>query len=261
MLRGIESATKGMLGVMELNDVIANNLANVNSAGFKETKLIFKNIHDSAVNALDKSVKGNETKQVGSLSVGSVVDAAVIDFSQGGLRITGNPLDVAINGKGFFEVQMPDGSSAYTRNGSFILTDNGGLTTINGEPVMGEGGQIQLDLKQYQTKDITISGDGVIHLDKEEVGKLRIVDFANKAGMKTIGSALFVPGDGQNSSPHSAENFQVVQGAIESSNSNIIQTMVNSIAATRMYETLSNIIQAESRTLDKTINQVARLRQ
>ena len=261
MLRGLEAVTRGMESALSFNDNIANNMANVNSTGYKQTKMIFKNIHDVAINNIDKTKTDDEgNKAVGSLSVGSTVDSVVIDFSQGGLKTTDNPLDMAINGDGFFSVQSKDGSTAYTRNGSFVLGDDGYLKTVSGEAVLGQRGPIKIDLKGSQIKDIVVDSQGDISVNNKVIDKLNIVDFKDKTQMTSLGESLFVSTNEQSNPPVKTNNFSVTQGALESSNANIIQSMVNSINASRTYETLNSMVQTISKSLEQGITQVGRVR-
>jgi len=259
MLRGFESVTKGMIGVLDLNDAIANNMANVNSTGFKQQNVVFKNIRDVMINDINKQYVDQDAKNLGTLSLGSTVDAVIIDFRQGGIQTTGNPLDLAINGDGFFSIQTKDGSTAYTRNGSFILDTRGVLTTLDGCPVLGKNGPIILNINNNQAKDIVISGDGTVSVGREIVAQLDIVDFADKNSMEALGNSLYRPKD-INSNPPIAAQGVVTQGAIEKSNANVVQSMVNSITASRTYDALNEILKNTSKTLEKNINQVGRVR-
>ena len=253
MTIGIDAAAKGMNGIMTLNDVLANNLANINTTGFKKSNVAFKNFQDILVNQIGTS--GNKQAQYGKVSAGSVVDSATIDFQQGVIKNTGNPLDLAINGDGFFEVKTPAGT-AYTRNGSFIIGDKGQITTIDNYPLMGEKGPITLDLKNKQVKDIQIDAQGRIQLDGNEVAKIKIVDFKNKNSLQQEGASLFVPSNGQNPVPVNTAKSSVVQGSLEDSNANSIETMVNSLKGMRIYDSLAKTIETSNKTLMRDIDSV-----
>lgn len=261
MIRGLEAVTRGMESALSFNDNIANNLANVNSTGYKQTKMIFKNIHDVAINNIDNnSTDGEGKKTVGSLSVGSTVDSVVIDFSQGGVKTTDNPLDMALNGDGFFSVQSKDGSTAYTRNGSFVLGQDGILRTVSGDAVLGQNGPVKVDIKNSEVKDIVVDAQGSVAVNNKVVDKLKIVDFKDKTQMVSLGESLFKSSNVQTNPPVKASNYSVTQGALESSNANIIQSMVNSINASRTYETLNNMVQTISKSLEQGITQVGKVR-
>src|ERR1035437_2973011 len=157
MVIGIESAVNGMIGVQNWNDVITNNLANVNTPGFKSSMLAFKNIQDMAIN--QRLPNSSDSEYIGNLSAGGVVDSTMLDMRQGSIQVTGNKSDLAISGKGFFTVKTPNGD-AYTRNGSFIKNSDGLLTTTDGYPVLGQKGPINIGSKTAQ--DINIASDGTI---------------------------------------------------------------------------------------------------
>lgn len=255
MTRGIESAANGMMGVLTLNDVISNNLANINTAGFKTSMVTFKNIQDLAIN--QKSPYTYESTQVGTLSAGGVVDSTLLDMKQGGLKTTGNPLDLAISGKGFFAVETPDGV-AYTRNGSFIKNQEGFLTTINGDPVLGQNGAINLNIPGKGIKDINIDSEGNIFINKNQIDKIKIMDFNNPQNMKSIGNSLLQPQ--QEDKPQDAKNFQISQGTLEQSNANVVRCMVDSIQGSRTYETLAKVVQTTNSTLGKAVNNVGMMK-
>ena len=135
--RSLESAAKGMLALMDMNDNIANNLANVNTTGFKRGAIRFKDVLESAVYSQQGSIlRDGSTKYLGNLSVGSQSMEFVHDFSQGALSKTGNKFDLAIEGDGFFKIQDIDGNISYTRNGSFTVNSDEYLVTKQGEYVL-----------------------------------------------------------------------------------------------------------------------------
>ena len=134
IVRGLESAAKGMLALMDMNDNTANNLANVNTVGYKRGALRFKDVMQSAVYSQEGSILRNDTSRyLGDLSAGSQSLQYVHDFSQGALQKTGNKYDVAIEGDGFFKIQDVNGNQSYTRNGSFVVDSQDYLVTNQGE--------------------------------------------------------------------------------------------------------------------------------
>lgn len=260
MLRGIETAKSGMLSALELNDSVANNLANINTTGFKRTELIFKNIQNAAVKNIQSEyfVNGDNSKP-GTISLGSSVDAAIIDFKQGGIKSTGNNFDLALKGDGFFKVEQEGGEVAYTRNGTFTLQPDGALTTLDGKPVLGDAGPIVINLQEAKASEITITADGSIQVKEEEAGKVAVVDFEDKINMVSLGNSFFKPIN-PDENPEIDAHAVVVQGALESSNANVIESMVNSIAASRTYETLNSIVRTNSETLKKNVTEVGQIR-
>lgn len=259
MTRGIEAAANGMIGITYLNDIIANNLANINTAGFKQTLVTFKNQKDLEVSQID-AAKGyqDSSKSPGTLSIGSVMDSTMIDFKQGSIKVTGNPLDVAINGDGFFVVQTPDGE-AYTRNGSFTRNQEGLITTLEGYPLLGESGSpVSVNVNNFDIKKLKISENGNIEVNKESVDKVKIVDFEDRKDLIAVGNSLFKSVSDQK--PVDLENFNISQGSVELSNSNTVEALIKSIEGMRTYETLTKTIESNHRTLGKTVNEVGRVK-
>jgi flagellar basal-body rod protein FlgG len=258
MVKGIEAAAAGMIGATHLNDIIANNMANINTPGFKQTLAVFKNVQDLEVNKLD--VKNNEYshKKVGSLSAGSELYATILDFEQGNIKTTGNSLDLAISGDGFFVVRTPDGD-AYTRNGSFSLRQDGVITTLEGYPLIGEkGAPLKSNTNNFNLKDLQIHPNGNFEINKETLDKVKIVDFKNYQELEPMGNSLYKPINDQ--IPFKSTNYEIKQGAIEGSNSNTIDSMIKSIEASRIYETLSKTVEISNKTLTKAINEVGRVK-
>lgn len=255
MVRGIEAAAKGMANIVNWNDVIANNLANVNTPGFKQTLVSFKNIMDVQVNNPYPNTPG----VLGNISAGSAIDASVIDFKQGSIKTTGNPLDLALNGDGFFVIQTPQGQ-AYTRNGSFIINNNNEISTIDGYPVLGEtGAPITLNFNaKDDVKDIKIDAQGNVELNKVIIDKIKVVDFENRNSLQAMGGSLYKTSG--NTPALTPEKYSISQGALEGANSNVIECMINSINGSRTYEHLSKVIETDNRTLSKVVSEVGRVR-
>ncbi len=257
MIQGINTAAAGMSSVIDWNDIIANNLANINTVGFKQLIPTFRDIKEiniQAENTAEPMNPGSGT--IGSISAGSIIDMTHLDFSTGALKKTDRNLDVAINGDGFFAIQTAKGEF-YTRNGNFTLDENRDLVTKSGDKVLSEGGgAINIDVTAQSMKELFISQDGRIMQGDIEIDKLRIVDFKDKSNLKTIGNSLFKSIDEQ---PVEMQNPSVSQGYLEGSNANVVKSMIDSITGSRTYETLSKIIRNSDSTLRKTINEVGRV--
>ena len=254
ILRGFDSAANGMQALIEQNDSTANNVANVNTVGYKKQNLVFKNIYDS--NIIQKSAKTGEVKSVGELSVGSQVQQLTYDFSQGTLDKTGNTFDLALEGDGFFKIQSNDGNISYTRNGSFTLNNNGNLVTKDGDFVLDEGKTIKIktnDVVMRSMNDIIISEEGQISLNNEKnpikMQKVGIYDFANKENMICIGGSKFQPTNIAVNRELKAEKFSLQQGSLELSNANVVNEMIKTISTSRNYETLSKLVKANGDSL------------
>ena len=256
MIRGLYTGASGMLAEMARTDVISNNMANVNTTAFKKDRTIFRafpemnihRIHDPVPAGLDKVV--DPRPFIGMMGTGVMLDEVNTDFNQGHLITTSNPLDLAIRGEGFFQVQTPEGFR-YTLDGSFILSSNGYLVTIEGYYVLGENGPLQL----LQTGDITISQQGEVFVNDEYIDRLNIVTFADLNQLQKQGDNLYFT----DAVPEPLQDADVVQGALEGSNISIVEEMVDLISAFRAYEANQKVLQTHNTTLDRAINDVGRI--
>ncbi len=261
--RGIETAANGMMSLLDMNDSIAHNLANVNTAGYKKVSLTFRNIYDTRVEqATDpKDIKGTDHRYLGNLSMGSQTDRSIVAFTQGTLDRTGNPTDLAISGDGFFKIQDSNGNVSYTRNGQFVIDSNQMLTTMDGEKVLDVRNRpVQIDLKALNAsqKDLVIRENGEIGISNAELSmnlqQLAIVDFTDKENIRSIGTSKFVPSNPQTNPEVPATKYNIQQGSIELSNSSTVNEMINTINVSRNYETLSKLVKEDSDLLDTAIN-------
>lgn len=227
MNSGMFAALSGNLAAMRRLDIISNNLANVNTVGFKKDKMTFEGILSSTANP--PQVPQNTTADP-ILQKENVY----VDYASGPVNQSGNPLDLAIDGDGFFTVSTPDGT-AYTRQGNFRLAADGTLVTSDGYPVMGQEGAIRI-----QGSRVEIEAGGEIMVDGTASGKISLVDFAKPYNLTKIGSALFVPADPQ-ATPQ-AGTSRIRQGHIEGSNVESILEMVQMIETNRYFEACSKVI-------------------
>jgi flagellar basal-body rod protein FlgF/flagellar basal-body rod protein FlgG len=225
-------------------DVIANNIANVNTSGFKADNSVF----EETTMPLARDERGGGVNR----RVSFVSDRATWhDLRQGGVERTGAPLDVALDGNGFLAVQTPTGER-YTRNGSLQINSAGELVTSTGFRVLGEGGPIVM---QPQDKDITIASDGSIAAGDTQRGKLRIVDFAQSGRLQKDGANNFVAPAGMQAAP--VTTTRVIQGAVEKSNVQSVVEMTRMIDVTRTYTTISQMLQNESDLRRSAIEKLA----
>ena len=227
--------------------VISNNLANTNTTGFKRDRASFEDLLYQTVRQ-PGGASSEQTQLPSGLSTGTGVRVAATakQFTQGNLSQTGNALDVAINGRGFFEVLLPDGSSAYTRDGSFQINAQGELVTNTGYPV-----QPGLQLPEG-AQSVTIAADGTVSVqvagepEAVQVGALTLADFVNPAGLQAKGGNVYVEtgasGPAQVGSPGTAGAGLLVQGALEGSNVNTVEELVSMIETQRAYETNAKAI-------------------
>ncbi|MGH9621005.1 MAG: flagellar basal-body rod protein FlgG [Bryobacteraceae bacterium] len=262
MIRALYSAASGM-SAQEINlDNIANNLANANTAGYKMRRAEFQDlIYQSMIQP--GTAAGQQTTVPAGLQLGLGVRAAgnEIIFSQGTLSQTQNPLDVAIQGKGFFQILQPSGSIAYTRSGQFQLDQNGNLVTANGDLV-----QPQITIPS-NAQAVTIASDGTVSYTlpgqsaAQRAGQLQLALFQNPAGLNSIGNSLYMPtdasGNPQVAAPGSREGLgTLMQGYVEQSNVDVVEEFVNLIQSQRAYEANSKVVKAADE-MYQDVNQLA----
>ena len=255
MFRGLYTAYTGMVTQQQKMDGISNNLANVDTTGYKKDQMIQASFDEIlAYKIHDPEVP--QGKSIGKMSLGVKVSQVYTDFGQGSMKQTDNLLDVALQGDGFFKVgEVNDqGTMAikYTRDGSFNFSQNGQLVTKDGLFVLGtDDAPIELDNDNFR-----INEDGSIYQNEVRMNQLQIVNFEEAQTLRKQGSSLYEVTD---TSVTAAFEGTVVQGFLESSNVNTINEMVDMIATTRTYEANQKMIQTYDATMDKVVNSVGSL--
>ncbi len=242
-MNGFFSSVSGSAAQEIWLEKVTNNLANVNTAGYKGDHLSFESL-------LLGGEKGATAPPSSSVSLIMVRDG--LDLGQGTVKMTGNPLDFAIEGEGFFVVDTPDGIR-YTRNGVFTLDNEGRLVTQQGYAVMGEKGEIEIGGGKVEAAE-----DGTLAVNGREIGKIRIVTVDDPRYLSKEGENLFriLDGGGEGT----AEEARVVQGALEMSNVNVIREMTRLININRAYSAYQKVIQAMNEAGSKVMNEVGRAR-
>jgi flagellar basal-body rod protein FlgF len=242
---GLYSAYSGLRVNSDVLEILSNNLANVNTAGFKSDQAfvrVFNNAVSDSNDPLNRVVNDS-----------SVVEGSYTNFQPGAMRVTGRELDVALDGPGFFAVMGPAGTM-YTRNGSFQLDSSGKLVNSEGLELLGQGGPIQLPPGK-----ITIANNGDIHVDGNSVDRLQVVDFPDDRILEKAGNSMFRVRNGETVEPVSKET-PVIQGSLELSNVNPIREMMLMINMMRQFESLQKSIYTLMNTVDdKSINQLGRV--
>lgn len=247
MNRALRIAASGMYAQQLNVDLIAHNLANVNTVGFKKSRPEFQDLMyqtlKGSVNTNDPNIQESVELQIGT---GVVPVATLKNFVQGDIQTTNNPLDVAIQGEGFFQVRRPDGTLAYTRDGTFKVSSEGMLVTSQGY-IIEPGIALPTDVSS-----ITIARDGTVEVqivgqtESTKIGQIELAKFVNPAGLRAIGNNLLVetPASGKPliGTPANEGFGEIVQGAIESSNVDVVEEMVSMIVAQRAYEINSKTI-------------------
>ena len=255
MQNAMYSALFGALSNEFRMNSIANNLANVNTTGYKRDLLAFKDTmlmyaHDHIMEP-QASIRDEKFFPDPQHLARTRIATSVTDFQQGGLKVTSAPFDVAISGEGFFKVASPDGEF-YTRNGHFTLNEEGTLVTEQGWPVMSEGGDITIP---PGFKHINIAENGRIFADGEDVGQLLMVTVENLAGLEKQGQNLFKVRDGFDVAEEEMDFTRswVAHGFLESANVEVVYEMVNMIETQRQFEAYQKVMQT-SDAIDREAN-------
>ncbi len=259
MMRSLYSAATGMEAQQITIDTIANNLANVNTTGFKRSRA---NFHDLVYQTLrapgQNSTSGTIVPSGIQIGAGARISTVEKMFTEGSPRITNKTTDLMISGEGFFQVQKDDGTIGYTRDGSFKVDSGGRLTNGDGFPVVPE-----IVIPQGVTHDnIQIGIDGTVSVrigpETQELGRIDLVNFINPTGLDSLGRNLFgqTVASGQPIvGKAGSQGFGAIsQGQLEASNVNIVEEMVNMISGQRAYELNSKVIQTGDQMLQQTNN-------
>jgi flagellar basal-body rod protein FlgG len=256
MIRSLSIAKTGLDAQQTQLDVVANNLANVGTTGFKRSRavfedLLYQNLRQSGGQTSD------QTRMPSGLQVGTGVKVVATEriHSQGNPVKTDNPKDMAINGLGFFQVLMPDGTTSYTRDGSFQTDQAGQLVTASGYPV-----QPAIAIPQNATS-LTIGRDGTVSVTQAgntasiQVGQIQLATFLNPAGLQSNGENLYSETDSSGAANQSAPGQNgagiLNQGYVEASNVNVVEELVNMIQTQRAYEINSKAVQTSDQMLAK----------
>jgi len=248
MIKAMRTAATGMQAQQMNVDVIANNLANVNTTGFKRSKVEFQDVlYQNMRRAGSTTAVGAEVPVNLAVGYGTKPVATSREFSTGDFTITNNPLDLAISGNGFFQIQMPDGSMAYTRDGALKLSADGQVVTSDGFQLLPE-----ITVPEDATSlSVSIDGEFSVLLagsdEPQSIGQIELAKFINPAGLSAVGHNLYNQ-SGASGSPILGTPTQdglgrIDQGHLELSNVKVVDEMVNMIVAQRAYELNSKVIQ------------------
>lgn len=259
MNKVLNTASSGLSAQQRYIEIISNNLANVNTNGFKKTRpefqdLLYETLRPAGGNRRVGTEPMNEV-QIGS---GTELVSTTKIFSQGDITSTNNPLDMAINGNGFFIIRRPDNSTAYTRDGSFQLDKNGQIVTSQGY-FLDPGFDIPEDAVEVQ-----VSREGVISIltenstVEETLGQIELARFVNPAGLRSVGDNLYeeTPASGTAfyEEPGTNNTGEIIQAHLESANVDIVEEMVNMITAQRSYEINSKAVNTADTILGTAVN-------
>ena len=255
MIRGLYTAATGMNSMQHQIDVTSNNISNVNTMGFKKDRAEFQDLMYESLNYTAGQTSQTTTNPTGmNVGLGVRVSGIQKNFLEGDLKLTSNKLDIAIEGSGFFKVTLPDGETAYTRNGAFKLDSEGSVVNGNGYKLDPE------IVIPSNIADLSIGKDGIVTAtdptsgDIINLGQITIADFINPAGLKAVGGSLFrqssASGNPIEANPSSDQFGSLRQGMIELSNVKLVNEMVDLITAQRAYEANSKAITTTDSMLD-----------
>lgn len=255
MMRSLWSAASGMKGQQKQMDIVAHNLANVNTTGAKAQRAEFQDLLYQTLRAGGaESGDGNMYPTPMQIGLGSRLSATNRIFVQGNVQTTDNPTDLCIQGEGFFQIQMPDGTTGYTRDGSFKIDANRNLVTSDGYPLTDP-----ITFPENATLDsvvISSTGDVTCEVGGEQqaVGNIQLARFLNPAGLTAVGKNLFVEsaasGEPQVNQPGDNGTGTLLQSCLEMSSVQIVDEMVNMIVSQRAYESNSKAITTSDSMLE-----------
>lgn len=258
MVKGLYTAYTGMINEQNRMDVITNNLANVDTNGFKKegaTSQAFDTV--LAYKIKDESYAHNLSKGIGQMNLGVKIGENYTDYSQGPFKVTGNTYDLAISGSGFFTIEFAskDGttSTKYTRDGSFVADMDGYLMTKDGDYVLDtDNNRIKID----PNHEVTIDKRGNIFQNDTAISTIKITDFEDYNYLEHYGENFFVPVDGATVKPG---DYTINQGYLETSNVQTVQEMVEMISVSRQYESNQKLITTIDSTLQIAANQLGKV--
>ncbi|MDM0074636.1 flagellar basal-body rod protein FlgG [Variovorax sp. J22R24] len=256
MIRSLYVAKTGLEAQQTQLDVVSNNLANVGTTGFKKSRAVFEDLMYQNLRQVGGQTS-DQTRLPSGLQVGTGVRVVATErmHSQGNMTKTDNPKDVAINGAGFFQVLMPDGTTSYSRDGSFQTDRDGQLVTASGFPI-----QPAITIPQNATS-LTVGRDGIVSVTQAgstatvQVGQLQLATFLNPTGLQSMGENLYTETDSSGApnlvNPGVDGAGILSQGYTEASNVNVVEELVNMIATQRAYEINSKAVQTSDQMLQR----------
>ncbi len=238
MITGLYVGASSLVSQGDCQEIITRNLANVNTVGYKKAVPVFQAY-------LFDMQEGGVTSKKG---FGNKLSKEAVDFSSGSLEYTGNDLDMAIKGDGFFSVQTENGVR-YTRKGQFALSRDMKIITHEGWPLMGNGGEIQIP---KGAQSITVKANGGVSVDGKEIDKVKVVDVPNLTDLESVGGCLYKLSD-RASEPEISTKAEIAHHHIEKANVIAVDEMVNMIANMRNYQAGSKITESINKSLEKII--------
>lgn len=257
MLRGMYSSVSAMINLQASQSVITNNMANINTTGFKSETLVSKSFEEMILTNRDKYTGGNSKEQIiGALSPGVKIDDTITNHNQGILKETNNKTDFAIDGKGFFTVTDFSGNVFYSRDGVFKVNSQGYLVTSAGHYVMGTNQNTGATERiNVSDSSITMDNSNNLLLDSQIAYRFNIVDFNDYNSLNKVGDNLF-----NANNPIASNNYGIKQGFKEGSNVDLITTTSNLMSNLRAFEANQKVVQVMDLTLGKIANEIGTIR-
>lgn len=266
MVKGLYTGYTGMVNEQKRMDVVANNLANAATTGYKKEGMVNQSFdHELAIKIKDTST-GRLPQRIGAISLGVKVGETYTNWDQGSYQLTDNPADLAISGNGFFAISFTgkDGATSikYTRDGAFTVDNQGYFRTSDGDYLLDQNGAMNSDnnlanfVRVNPNQEFSINQQGYIFQNEQVVGQIGVVDVADYNYISKYGENLYDLVEG---GQIVAADASIEQGCLEASNVNVIDEMVQMITVARAYEAGQKVIQTEDSTLDKAVNSVGRV--
>lgn len=257
MVRGLFTAWTGLETEQKRLDVIANNMANSATVGFKAENVTNQSFKDVITLKVNDSSENFTDREIGTMNLGVKLGEVYTDYSQGSLKETGNNFDLALNGKGFFALSVTDAngneSIKYTRDGSFTMDKDGYVVDCNGNRVQSESGDLVVPT---DATNILIDADGSVYADDQYIDKILVVDFEDYNYLEKFADNMYNTIDGATEITAAGS---IVQGYTEQSNVNVISEMVQMINITRAYEANQKVMQTIDGSLDQVANTVGKV--
>ncbi len=254
MIRGIYTSASGLMAQHMKQETIANNLANINTAGYKKDQSLLTSFPHMLLTTVSRDFGPAVHRGVGSINLGSLVEENAVIFTQGQVYETEKPLDFAVEGEGFFAVMTPEGIR-YTRSGHFLRDSQGSLVTPQGYPVMGVRGPINIP-----GENVYVDSYGSIIHEGQFIDRMILAEFTNPETLRKQGGSFFEAVQQTETANTMGLNSRVHQGFLEGSNIDMVEEITQAITAFRIYEANQKALQAQDELLGKCVNEVGTLR-
>ncbi|HHU71004.1 MAG TPA: flagellar hook-basal body protein [Clostridiales bacterium] len=257
MVRGLYTAYTGMKNEQKRLDIIANNLANAATVGYKKESVTNQSFDQVLTTKIKDESEAYNDRPIGRMNLGVKLGEVYTNYNQGSIRQTSNTYDLALDGKGFFNIavtnRLGEVSTKYTRNGSFTMTNDGFIVDKEGNRLLGEGGEIAVPT---EAAEVVIDESGGVFADGNFIDTILVTDFENYDYLSKFGDTMVEPLEG---AVEIETGASIRQGFTEQSNVNVVSEMVDLINITRNYEANQKVIQSIDQTLDLAANSIGKI--